>query len=88
MKPRIFQLVVSPHSGQELSRRVRLYLRATRLEFGAVEVEAVDDSVVRLSGSLGSFYSRQLAVAAARRVAGVRRVIDEISVSALDGEQA
>jgi hypothetical protein len=86
MKPHIVQLALSPHSGQELGRRVRLYLRATRLEFAAVKVEVIDDSIIRLSGSVGSYYSRQLAVATAKRVAGVRHVIDEILVSTLDGE--
>jgi osmotically-inducible protein OsmY len=45
-----------------------------------LDVDAVDESNIRLAGSVNSFYSRQLAVAAAKHVAGVRHVIDDISV--------
>ena len=66
---------------KELGRRVGSYLRAQRPEFGSVKVEALDETVVRLSGPLASFHARQVAVATAKRVAGVRRIIDDIVVS-------
>jgi hypothetical protein len=39
-----------------------------------------NDGVVELTGVVPSFYLRQLAIACARRVAGVRAVIDQIYV--------
>ena len=45
-----------------------------------VRVEA-NRGVVTLSGCVGSFYYKQLWLNGAQRVAGVRRVIDEIDVA-------
>ena len=39
-----------------------------------------DRGVVTLTGRVGSFYYKQLWLSGAQRVAGVRRVIDEIEV--------
>lgn len=44
-----------------------------------VHIEA-NRGVVTLTGSVGSFYYKQLWLSGAQRVAGVRRVIDEIEV--------
>ena len=63
----------------DLAKRVRLYLIEMRREFWSVLVSAEDGSI-RLGGSVSSFYLRQLAVAVARRVAGVRHVEDTIFV--------
>jgi osmotically-inducible protein OsmY len=63
----------------ELSKRVALYLANTRNELSALAISSID-GVVGLQGTVSSFYLRQLAVACARRVAGVRGVVDELQV--------
>jgi osmotically-inducible protein OsmY len=63
----------------DLEQRIKLHLKATRPEFKNVAV-SVNSGTVRLSGQLASFYLRQLALAAAQRVAGVQRVRDAIEV--------
>ena len=63
-----------------LERRVRLFIAATRPQFARICVQT-ECGTVRLSGQVASFYLRQLAIGAARRVAGVQRIIDEIEVS-------
>jgi hypothetical protein len=69
-----------PHLEEsELQRRVKLYLAATRPELGRLIVQT-DGNTVRLSGELASFYLRQLAIGAVKRVAGVQNVADEIEV--------
>ncbi|MFN0017648.1 MAG: BON domain-containing protein [Pirellulaceae bacterium] len=50
-----------------------------------VQVEA-NRGVVTLTGRVGSFYYKQLWLSGAQRVAGVRRVIDEIEVVNLSQE--
>jgi osmotically-inducible protein OsmY len=65
---------------QDLRGRVKLYLAATRPEFSALDVEVAGDSTVHLSGSVCSLHCRQLAIAAAQRVTGVRKVIHELRV--------
>lgn len=64
----------------DLARKVSLYLAAARPELGALRVD-VQGTAVRLSGTLRSFYLRQLAVACVGRVAGVHKVIDELDVA-------
>lgn len=66
----------------ELEKRVRLFLTAARTDFMQLSVRA-DGERVYLSGLVGSFYLRQLAICAARRVAGVHNVVDEIEVPML-----
>ena len=63
----------------ELAKKVRLFLNANRTGFRGVGVWA-DEGTVRLSGSLRSFFLRQMAVALAKRVAGVRHVLDDLEV--------
>jgi hypothetical protein len=63
----------------ELAKRVRIFLVNSRGELGGLEVQ-VQDGVVTLAGSVPTFYLRQLATACARRVAGVRNIIDGIEV--------
>jgi len=63
----------------ELERRVALYLAATRPELKRLDVTA-QGGTVRLSGQLSTFYLRQLALSAAKRVAGVQCVKDAIEV--------
>jgi osmotically-inducible protein OsmY len=57
-------------------------MTATRPELARLGIR-VDGGTVRLSGQVASFYLRQLALSAARRVAGVQCVVDEIEVPIL-----
>lgn len=65
---------------EDLAVRVELYLQRTRPELKGVNV-AVHHGFVHLSGVVTTFHLRQLALAAACRVAGVRQVIDELVVA-------
>jgi len=40
----------------------------------------VDNGIVSIVGTVHSFYERQLAIACVQRVAGVREVLDRLSV--------
>ena len=72
---------------QDLKTRVELFLRQSDSRLARICVEA-EGSVVRLVGSLPTYYLRTLAIAAAHRVAGVRQVEDRISVPAGDQNAA
>ena len=62
----------------DLAYRVRLYLaRVGHRTVENLKVE-VRDGVVTLGGRVPSYYTRQLAIACAQRVAGVRAVYDHI----------
>lgn len=63
----------------ELETRVRLCLTDARPELNVIGVQAHGETV-RLSGNLTSFYLRQLALEAAKRVPGVRSVVDCMEV--------
>jgi BON domain-containing protein len=64
----------------DLARRVALML-ARQLGIGSERIHvAAHDGQVVLSGRVGSYYRRQLALAGARRVAGVRSIVDQIEV--------
>lgn len=66
----------------DLARRVRIYLTSqTRAAIRAVEVQAAG-GVVTLRGQVNSFYEKQLSIHLAARVAGVRRLEDELLVQA------
>lgn len=70
---------------RELERRVRNYLSAqSRPALRAVEVLVVD-GIVTLKGQVHSFYEKQLSLHLAARVAGVRRLQDELTVIAQAG---
>jgi len=73
-----------PHHGydEELRRRVVNYLVHLSLRPLETISVRVSDGVVRLSGMVGSFYEKQLCLSCSRRVAGVRRIHDEIAVAA------
>jgi osmotically-inducible protein OsmY len=65
---------------QDLERRVRIYLaNQSRSAIRAVEVAAAK-GVVTLRGRVHSFYEKQLSIHLAARVAGVRRLEDELIV--------
>ena len=68
--------VLSPDA--DLAQRVRLYLaRVGHRTVENLKVE-VHDGIVTLRGRVPSYYTRQLAIACAQRVAGVREVNDQI----------
>jgi osmotically-inducible protein OsmY len=77
----ILEANMYPVGGErDLEQRVELYLAATRPELARIGVRA-SGGTVRLTGRVGSFYLRQLAQAAAKRVAGVQFVADDIEVA-------
>jgi BON domain-containing protein len=64
----------------DLARRVALML-AQQLGRGSERIHvAARGGRVVLSGRVGTYYRRQLALAGARRVAGVRSIVDQIEV--------
>jgi DNA-binding response OmpR family regulator len=63
----------------DLEKRVRLCIASTRSGFAQLSVRA-DGTTIHLSGRVESFYLRQLAINAAKRVAGVQHVIDKLEV--------
>jgi len=64
----------------ELARRVNLFLaNQPRPALRYLRVEARGDTVT-LRGLVTTYYERQLALQCSRRVAGVRKLIDEIIV--------
>lgn len=70
-----------PHD-TDLELRVRNYLAAqSRPALRSVEVQ-VHNGTVTLRGLVQSFYEKQLSVHLAARVAGVRRLQDELIVQA------
>ncbi len=78
------QLLAAPpiqtSDDEHLARRVQNFILARTLPAANfVEVEA-DGGIVTLTGRVGTFYQKQLWLNGAQRVAGVRRVIDEIEV--------
>jgi hypothetical protein len=76
-----------PDVDADLVKRVRIFLISSRNDFSALDVQA-QDGVVCLSGTLPTYYLRQLATACVRRVAGVRHVIDGLNVSYDDGHDS
>jgi osmotically-inducible protein OsmY len=68
----------------ELERRVKLFLASTRPELRGLHIRA-HGGTVRLAGQLTSFYLRQLALEATKRVAGVQSVVDTIQVPFMIG---
>lgn len=64
----------------DLARRVRNFLHKQSAELHRVEVEVDHDTVV-VKGSVPNTAARQLAETCCSRVAGVRRVVNEATVS-------
>ena len=65
---------------EDLNLRIRLYFDTLHLPaLTRVQVN-VEQGNVTMEGIVRSFYERQLALACARRVAGVRRITDHIRV--------
>ncbi len=71
----------SASADAELQRRVMAYLATRNFHsFRRLTVRA-ERGVVSLTGRLGSYYERQVAIQSARRVAGVTRILDHIAVN-------
>ena len=64
----------------ELAKRVRTSLAAKRGELSKLVVLA-DEGTVRLTGKVSSYHLRQIAITAAKQVAGVREVVDGVEIS-------
>lgn len=64
----------------DLAERVRLSLHAHRRGLRQITVGA-KAGTVRLSGSVTSFFLRQMAVETASRVGGVLHVVDDLDVA-------
>jgi hypothetical protein len=76
--PNCHCMPLDPGPDLELENRVRLYLsHAGHRPVQALTVEA-HNGVITLRGRVPSYYARQLAIACAQRVAGVRQVNDQI----------
>ena len=74
-----FENSLLPEDSQ-LARRVRLFLASQpRPALRYLQVQA-SGSTVTLRGLVTTHYERQLALQASRQVAGVRQLIDEITV--------
>jgi osmotically-inducible protein OsmY len=65
---------------RELEQRIENFLRNQRIPGGRTICAEANKGIVTLRGMVSSFYHRQLCTHACHRVAGVRRVIDEILV--------
>jgi osmotically-inducible protein OsmY len=63
-----------------LARRVRTYLVNRQVPALRHLRVSADRGIVTLSGRVSTFYEKQLSHAAARRVAGVLRVLDQVRV--------
>jgi osmotically-inducible protein OsmY len=73
--------VLDESEDEHLARNVRNFI-FSRIHPTASEVYVeADRGIVTLKGRVGSFYHKQLWLSGTQRVAGVRRVIDEIHVS-------
>lgn len=79
MRPSVDVQPTADTADAELAKKVQLFLSANRRGFRRVSVWA-EGETVRLSGPVESFYLRQLAAALAKRVAGVRYVLDDLEV--------
>lgn len=63
---------------QDLLCRVKAFLNG-RHSLRNLRVEVIDDMVL-VAGSVSTFHERQLAIECCKRVAGVRQVVDEMTV--------
>jgi len=76
-----------PEADDELQQRVLMYLTtADHISVRSLAVSA-HSGIVTLCGTVPTFYVRQLAIACAGRVAGVRAIIDRIEARLNNGQQ-
>ena len=69
----------SEATNADLARTVHRALCANRNGCRRIVVR-VEEGIVRLSGPVHSFFLRQIAIALAKQVVGVRQVIDDLEV--------
>ena len=69
----------SEATNADLARTVHPALCANRNGCSRIVVR-VEEGTVRLSGPVRSFFLRQMAIALAKQVVGVRQVIDDLEV--------
>ena len=79
MKPARDSRSVADAADADLAKAVQLFLNANRTGYRRIIVWA-EEGTVSLSGSVRSFFLRQMAVVLAKRVAGVRHVVDGLEV--------
>jgi len=79
MKPATEARSFADAADADLAKAVQLFLNANRTGYRRIIVWA-EKGTVSLSGSVRSFFLRQMAVVLARRVAGVRHVVDGLEV--------
>lgn len=73
-------MVVALNSDLDVSKRVQNLL-GRRAALRSVQID-VEQGTVVLSGVVTTFYDRQLCISGAKRVPGVRRIVDQLAVSA------
>jgi len=79
-------LLIVESVAADLGRRVRTVLAGLHVpSFRHINIETAGDAVI-LTGRVGSFHERQLAIACCKRVAGVRQVDDRLQVLGAIGE--
>jgi len=83
MKPIADAQAFADATDADLVRRVRLFLTANRGGLSELGVWA-QSGTIGLSGRVRSFYLRQMAIALAKQVAGVRRVVDDLEVDLVE----
>jgi len=69
------------HSDGELERRLVSFLLQRQIPALRRISVAVSNGIVTLQGRVQSFYERQLCLNCCQRVAGVRRLVDQIEVA-------
>ncbi len=73
-------IAIDEESDRDLEKRIRIFLfgmRMARLRHLDIEVQ---NGCAIISGTVHSFYERQLALSCCQRVAGVLSVTDEVQV--------
>lgn len=70
-----------PVAEEDLARRVARFLYSHQPALWRRIDVAADGDTVTVQGTVCSFYDRQLAIACIRRVAGVRHVVDLLTVA-------
>jgi len=63
----------------DLARNVRLVLSTNRNGYRRIRIRD-GEGIVRLSGSVDSYFLRQMAIALAKQTAGVRHIVDDLKV--------
>ena len=77
------QIRPEPQQDTDLKQKVSCYLASQHFpSFKKLNIEA-DDGSVTITGTVCSFYERQVAVSSCQNVVGVMKLIDRIAVDEL-----